>query len=248
MTIKGKKSKFTSKQKIIFVSAALLTAISVGIATSFSWFGNSAVGTVTRVQTPASVEVRGKNVELIDFLNLGNINVDEQNEDGEYYFKDYYFTVVNADDTSYNNSYSLQLAHTTNINFVYDIYKTKGLYDNDTGEYLYYTDEEFEKITGDYLNKKENEFLAETDDEYKEMTYGDYSEVQKNAYPLYWQETGSHEYSSDDNVNGIYTHFYVLRVKWSKEDYAAKKIMNNKETDIVYIMVGTKGDSIEDQG
>ncbi len=88
------------------------------------------------------------------------------------------------------------------------------------------------EYTGEYLNA--NAAHDDATDSYHQKTYGDYSNVQKDAEPIYWQATNVSAFpnKSNDNKEPFSRHF-ILRVEWKSGalDNAGK------ETDIVYISV-----------
>jgi hypothetical protein len=94
-------------------------------------------------------------------------------------------------------------------------------------------------LNGAYLNMDETTGIAKQSDAYKEsLTYGIYTNIQKNAVPLYWQSNNN---ASESDTNSEYSYmllndensflqYYVLEVSWAGEN-----ITNDGETDIIYI-------------
>ena len=138
-------------------------------------------------------------------------------------------------------NYRLQIAYTTNNPFTYQIYHAQEVAASDlvgdppansvmyvthqtTPETFYYY-ADGEPLAGTYLNQGAGGLANGTK---HSNTYDDYTHVQANAEPIYWQssaspaETGN---SSEDFVN-----YYILRVnKNGKEN-------NDRETDILCIV------------
>jgi hypothetical protein len=197
---------------------------------------------VTKVSTPIELEIRSGDKEDAAMIDLGDIDVEEENKSKKYVF------CVTSDKECH---YGLQLAYTTNIPFKYTIYKaTKGkngdelvAYTTQDGTDSYYT--QGDQLKGSYLNQDSSTSIAinDTTNSYWTSTYGGYDNVQKNAMPVYWQSNNTlsgdadseYEYmkltanTSDSDNN--YTQYYILEVNWE----AAKNISNDGETDIIYI-------------
>ncbi|MGN0629721.1 MAG: hypothetical protein ACI4JN_00195, partial [Ruminococcus sp.] len=89
------------------------------------------------------------------------------------------------------------------------------------------------RIEGDYINKDNSDFAA--DDTKHNQTYGSYTNVHKNAEPLYWQNTGSVSVKNyiNGDASGGFTDYFILKVSWNKAS-----VLNNKETDMIYITAG----------
>ena len=75
------------------------------------------------------------------------------------------------------------------------------------------------------FNESYEEFYNKTKKSYDEYTF-----VQKNAEPLYWQNTNPIEHQAAE-LN--FVDYYILEVSWNSAD-----VSNDKETDIVYITAG----------
>lgn len=130
---------------------------------------------------------------------------------------------------------TIQLAHTTNIPFQYEIYKATK---NDTssggnevlaaGSYFSYGDKikgkEDNYLNGTTIAPQDNRFFTSTYEKKEGISYS----VQKNAAPLYWQ-------SGNVGINEDGTTYFILKVIWGDN------LSNNKETDMVYLTVGTGG-------
>lgn len=106
--------------------------------------------------------------------------------------------------TKKNANYILQLAHTTNLPLTYEIYTAS--------EWA---------VKKDLIKKPDA-----PEKQYHEKTYGTYTNVQKNAEPLYWQAE-----RTANPKNGI--DYYVLVVNW-KSGTTAESVIN-KDTEMVYL-------------
>lgn len=209
-----------SRQMRLAIAAAVVAMVAVLVVPTLAWLSHQrSLQTVTRVSSPNAMIGAG-DVRPIMELDLSDIDVSDPKG-----YKDVVFCVYCASRVSYK----LQLAHTTNIGFTYSIYSAEkdGTGPN-TVNYLgnSYSFNAGDPVKGNYLNLSEETDLA-TEDLHL-TTYNDYSYVQKNAEPLYWQAPGKLPDTKGDK--GYYVNYYVLRISW---DNTAQ---NNKETDLVYLM------------
>lgn len=235
----------------IFSGIVILIAI---VGFSMSWFTTQReLDMMTMIKTPIVLKLRTGNDHDIVYLDMGNIDV-ESGEDR----KSYVFCVY-GEPIDY---YSLQLAHTTNIDFKYSIYRADYFPDindsNATDDYVksVYLDEnknechEYFKISQEHVDPViETKLYAElTNDDKKvyqnhDLSYdnlqsgveGSYDNVQKNAEPLYWlaEENGLKSIKPINTTeNNQFYDYYILTVSWDKNT-----VVNNKETDMIYISV-----------
>ena len=98
----------------------------------------------------------------------------------------------------------MQLAHTTNLPLTYEIYTAS--------EWA---------VKKDLIKKSDA-----PEKQYHEETYGTYTNVQKNAEPLYWLAE-----CTANATTGI--DYYVLVVNW-KSGTTAESVIN-KDTEMVYL-------------
>ncbi|MGN0429651.1 MAG: hypothetical protein ACI4E2_06300 [Acetatifactor sp.] len=221
------------------VAVALLLLLSLGcIPPVLAWFQNQkSLQTVTLIRDPNALVIGAGNAQAIKELELGNIDVSEEPR-----YRDVVFCVYSQS----SNPYQLQLAHTTNIGFQYTIFPAqKGEGGGSSGiDYLNnrYTFDSGTPLAGGYLNRREETGLAFETGTYHEKTYATddalgaaYINVQSNAEPLYWRSADSIAFPAERNEEGYYINYYVLRVSWGES------LVNNKETDMVYLMVETSG-------
>ena len=189
----------------------------------------AAVGTVAwmryirSLQTVTMVQVT--NLSLVGpddntlAIDLGDLDVSTGGSEG----KEYVFGVKSVN----LKTCTIQLAHTTNIRFTYEIYKATK---NDNS----FTYDDSDLVDGDYLNKNENNVAFQGDNDYFTKTYENQVEtpysVQENAAPLYWQSDSDNPVSITEND----ITYFVLKVTWENQK-------NTKETDMVYLTVGTGG-------
>ena len=207
------KKHFSVKLRYLVLFLILLALLLAAVGT-VAWMRYiRSLQTVTMVQvTNLSLVGPDDNTLAID---LGDLDVSTGNS------KDYAFGVnsVNLD------TCTIQLAHTTNIPFTYKIYKA-----TKNGNSFTYTASDL--VNGSYLNKNDNDVAFQGDNDYFTSTYekkeGISYSVQKNAAPLYWQ-------SGDVDINKDGITYFILKVIWGDN------LSNNKETDMVYLTVGTGG-------
>lgn len=214
--------------KQLFVVMLALTLTMACSATVYAWFtAQRKISTITQINSPSALVIGAGAKESSVNIELGGINVEDVSRK-----KDFVFCVYS--DESVEN-YKLQLAHTTNIQFVYTIYKAEA-HETDPGndrvEYVdeggnahYYT-KNGGAVSGNYLNKSGT--IA--NNTLHDKSYNDYDSVQKNAEPLYWQTDGAIT-PANSNLSG-FIDYYILEISWNES------ILSDKETDIVYLTAG----------
>lgn len=236
-------------RKVIVLAIACAIVIVIAIAGfSMSWFTTEReLDMMTMIKTPIVLKLRSGNDHDIVYLDMGNIDV----ESGEY-SKSYVFCVY-GEPIDY---YSLQLAHTTNIDFKYKVYRAdyveNGSYDEGDTIFTFIDEnnvlqtEHFRQTSVDghplppiintdvenlEVHKKPGITYKSENTEF--VTDGIYQQVQSNAQPLYWlaQENGLTSMSPINTVGSGFYDYYILTVSWDEN------VKNNKETDMVYISV-----------
>ncbi|MBR5941976.1 MAG: hypothetical protein IKZ81_01380 [Clostridia bacterium] len=248
--MRGKELNISLKGRIAALVLVLFLTLTVLAAPVFAWFSFSRIlASYAPISKPESLyigaghrdfdETNGvflnDHFEDIRYLYLEGIDV---HNDDTYY--DYVFCVFGKAITHYR----MQLAYTTNNQFIYEIYNateyTAAEYGalaqaqqdlcveyttHDATPATYYYKATGTALPGNYLNAQTvgGETLAT--DSYHTATYGAYDEVDKFAEPIYWQ--------TRDNINGNrrgdFIHYYILRV------YVNNKQDNDRETDVICI-------------
>ncbi|MBO4732934.1 MAG: hypothetical protein J5662_00505 [Clostridia bacterium] len=166
--------------------------------------------------------------EDIRYLYLNGIDVTA----GKSYY-DYVFCIYGT----MVSGYKLQLAFTTNNQFEYEIYRAnESSIDSvgavpytthtDTPQTYYYTTNGG-ALAGAFLNDQTVGGEKIATNARHEITYGEYSNVDKYGEPLYWQTT----YAENGYLNGDFINYYILRVKING------KVSNDRETDVICIAV-----------
>lgn len=229
-SIFGKFRKMEKKKKRQLVIAVSLSVVLLVALPVYAWFTHKrSIALTTKINAPTQLYITAGNKESVANLEMADIDV----ENGSY--KDFVFGIGGTD----VQQYQIQLAHTTNIPFEYEIYRAKSVQeadkDDDTVVYVsnevnktFYYNIDGDKISGNYLNQNGSEILANST--LHEKSYDSYSNVQKNAEALYWQSTDLSVTDTEDP----FCDYFIIRVKWND------KVQNNKETDMVYLTVQRK--------
>ena len=74
----------------------------------------------------------------------------------------------------------------------------------------------------------------ESKEKYYTETYAEYTNVHKNAVPIYWQKNVNLRSDEIDENNRTFCKYYILEVTWNTDQQAS---IINKETDMVYLSV-----------
>ena len=213
------------KRAILAVIAAALALLVIPV---FAWlYMQRSMETITKVNMPYALLIGAGDAKPIQQLELSNIDVS-----GTQKYKDVVFCVYSEKPSK---SYYLQLAHTTNIGFKYEIYKaSRPATHASAADVVSYLGKQYKKenpLDGSYLNKKD-ESSGNATNKYHEITYGKYDKVQKSAEPLYWKTTSQETLPEKQDDTTYYVNYYILRILWDEN------VQNNKETDMIYLMAG----------
>lgn len=213
------------KRAILAVIAAALALLVIPV---FAWlYMQRSMETITKVNMPYALLIGAGDAKPIQQLELSNIDVS-----GTQKYKDVVFCVYSEKPSK---SYYLQLAHTTNIGFKYEIYKaSRSAADASAADVVSYLGKQYKKenpLDGSYLNKKD-ESSGNATNKYHEITYGKYDKVQKSAELLYWKTTSQETLPAKQDDTTYYVNYYILRILWDEN------VQNNKETDMIYLMAG----------
>lgn len=231
-SIFGKFRKMEKKKKRQLVIAVSLSVVLLVALPVYAWFTHKrSIALTTKINAPTQLYITAGNKESVANLEMADIDV----ENGSY--KDFVFGIGGAD----VQQYQIQLAHTTNIPFEYEIYRAKSVneteksaeavvYVSDSDDTFYYDKAGDNPISGKYLNRDGSEILANST--LHEKSYDSYSNVQKNAEALYWQS----DTLTVNDKGDPFCDYFIIRVKWNKND----TVKNNKETDMVYLTVQRK--------
>ena len=209
------------------IAAVAVAALALVVLPVFAWlYMQRSMETITKVNMPYALLIGAGDAKPIQQLELSNIDVS-----GAQKYKDVVFCVYSEKPSK---SYYLQLAHTTNIGFKYEIYKaSRPAADASSENVVSYLGKQYKKgnlLVGSYLNKDGNSDNATNT--YHRITYGEYSSVQKSAEPLYWKTTNQETLPEKKDDTTYYVNYYILHIFWDEN------VQNNKETDMIYLMAG----------
>ena len=230
------------RRRAWFRAVALLTVLLLAAAIPVSaWLsGQRRLAAAAKIERSDNIEIVSGGGESHHYIDINTIDATKgtAGEGGKY--MDFVFGVKST-----NNSYHLQLTHTTNNPYTYKVYPaTDGTPNNykvpyttheTTPRTLYYTiPDNAAAIPGSYLNAAEDaSYQAEAIVGYHEKSYDgnsdtagdneDESLIETHAEPLVWQTTNKIQTNAE-------TTYYILRVIWPTA-YSE----NTRETDILYI-------------
>lgn len=215
-----------SRRKKRAIVAVVAAALALVVLPVFAWlYMQRSMETITKVNMPYALLIGAGDAKPIQQLQLSNIDVSASKS------KDVVFCVYSE---KKSKSYDLQLAHTTNIGFKYEIYKASRPAAGASAENVVsYLGKQYKKgnlLVGSYLNKDGNSDNATNT--YHGITYGEYSSVQKSAEPLYWKTTNQETLPEKKDDTTYYVNYYILHIFWDEN------VQNNKETDMIYLMAG----------
>ncbi len=139
--LKDKIKALDKTQKIQLLAAFIMTFLLVVSLPTYAWFSyQKEIAVSTKIDSPATLEIKsggspGEEQAIINF-ELSDIDTEDSSypsyikNNVTYYYKDFVFSVKGKS----LSSYDLQLAHTTNIAFKYEIYSAVA---DDNGDILY---------------------------------------------------------------------------------------------------------------
>ncbi|MBR7007154.1 MAG: hypothetical protein IKH90_00760 [Ruminococcus sp.] len=222
--------KLRTREKIMAAAAFVMTAALLVTVPTVAWFAHQKhIATMAKVNSPAKLSLKsGAGEDIINF-KMSGIDTTKGNS------KSFVFCVEGEDITLYN----IQLAHTTNINFKYKLYKAKPsentddvVYESENGKQYYHADAQ---LVGDYINDEQLGIDSRTigNDQYEKPSYDNNENRQQFAEPVYWQNDDpinarDEEYDYDD-AERAFRNYYVLEVSWNSS------VKNDKETDLIYL-------------
>ena len=136
-SIKSRFLALEKSQKIQFLAALILTILLVIAMPTYAWFSKqNEMAVSVKIDSPAALEIKAGGEQAIINFELSDIDTEDTSynyytkDDVKYYYKDFVFCVKGKA----LSTYDLQLAHTTNIAFKYDIYSAVA---DDNGDILY---------------------------------------------------------------------------------------------------------------
>ncbi len=227
--------KLSTAKKIQFCLASLTTLAVIVAIPIAAWFTHEKkLAVLTKVNAPSSLYINAANKEDIVNLDMSKIDT-EASENGEPVTKKEYVFCVRGDHV---DKYDLQLAHTTNIPFEYQIYaaaedSTNGtvVYQGKDGEHKYKKTGS-SPINGGYLNVTDQSTRIIANGSLKSRSYDNTDSVQKYADAAYWK---ADTITTTQDQNNEFCDYYILEVSWSRTEGDPHYVTNDKETDMIYI-------------
>lgn len=206
-------------EKRLLILALLATALLALIVGTLAWLRYSrSLQTMTTVHVPALYLGGADGSSTID-IDMGDIDVVTKKE--QYYA----FSVVSKSKDNSQEYYILQLAHTTNLPFQYEVYEATGPI---TGEVTAANCSTKVSMTELHQVIKAEDRIGTRYD-----SYGAYADDKSNsthihpaADPQYYQ-SANRPFKGPGKID-----YYILKIWWEGT------IENNKETDMVYLSVG----------
>ena len=255
------------KRKLMLVTAVTLTFAFLVTIPSYAWFySQRKAAEMFKVKYPNSLYINAAHREDRKFFELDEIDVEEEIDGNRVLRKKYVFSVSGEG----TEKYTLQIAHTNNNKFVYNVYKAKELA-NETGSEVSHqmhgvaVDEE---NVGDEENKPENKLIFgdEVTSGYKyykidsQQIIGTYLNGTATSAKMNGDDVDTTDqyfkktYGSNTNVHKDSAPVYWQTVATTEIDPNTKQFCdyyilevqwdttnsNNKETDMVYLAVKAK--------
>ncbi len=219
--------RIISRFKKLRTKDKVMAAAALVIIPTVAWFAHQKkMATMAKINSPAKLSLKSGAQEDIIQFKMSGIDTTKGST------KDFVFCVEGEDISQYN----IQLAHTTNINFTYTLYKatpapdnTGVVYESENGP-VYYTLQN--QLNGDFVNDSAKGSRTIGNDQYEEPSYDAGNSRQDFAEPLYWQSsqiTAEESPYDDDPAERSFSNYYVLRVSWGID------VVNDKETDLIYL-------------
>ncbi|MBO4594554.1 MAG: hypothetical protein J5697_02490 [Clostridia bacterium] len=227
------------KKNRLTITAHVLTlcllVLSVAGASTFAWFSSrKSVGSYAPISSPEALYIGAGHIENDTFEDIRYMYFDGM----DVKKADHVDKVFCVYGTGIGN-YKIQLAFTTNNQFIYSIYHASESSVESEGAVKYVTHQTTpqtfyysvsgEAIAGTFLNKQEVEGESIANAENHTDTYGSYANVNKYAEPIYWQtsvaETG--------RARGAFVNYYILRVSYNGKE------VNDRETDVLCLAAKT---------
>ena len=234
--ISEKFKKLRTADKVKLVIAMVMTVALMVAVPTLAWFSyQKKVATMAKIDSPAKLSFKaGAGEDIINF-KMSGIDIDDGSP------QDFVFCVEGEDISRYN----LQLAHTTNINFTYQIYRAKETESTAGIQYVKSSDSEpiyyqkiGEAIPISAVNGTDDTFTTRKlgNTQYDKQSYENGEDRQRFAEPLYWQTntaiTANSESKDYDELNtdeSAFRNYFVLEVSWGSD------VTNDKETDMIYL-------------
>ncbi len=228
--------------------AAILTLFLIMAIPVYAWFAfSSKYESLTKVQKPNTLDIKAGHADAI--INLDLSDIDATKTVDSQYQKYYVFSVA----AGAVERYDIQIAHTTNIPFTYDLYRAQ---ESNTEENNSVVSYKAENGTTYYYSLGDSVGLVNKNPDNGSTGRVIADNTASNAYYNNTYDTGNDEpelyavplYAQTQNT-GIETldsshDYFILKLTWTVDKnnnsaYAPyadwNYAKNNKETDIIYI-------------
>ena len=233
----GQKLAFLLK-KTNFITVVILAAMLIAATPVLAWFYvKKNLGAYVPVSSPESLYIGAghRDIETEMFEDIRYLYFDSIDAAKNIEYWDHVFCVYGKA----ISHFKIQLAYTTNNQFTYAIYpasessvESEGAvrYTTHTSTpQTYYYSINGEALAGATLNETTVDGkrlgILDSENTYFYNTYGNYTNIDKYAVPIYWQTTGY----QTGNRNADFVNYYILRVGMNG------KSANDRETDIICI-------------
>ena len=235
--IVSKFNRLSTAKKIEAIAASVVSVTVMVAAPAAAWFAHQTeLAMLTKVNAPAKLYINAATHQE-DIINLSLSDIDTEQTNVNY--KEFVFCIAGDNVQEYN----IQIAHTTNIPFTYEIYPATEITQTENTQIvpvrgsivqyisedkqttLFYSYNSNNKIAGEYLNKdtrvEGRDVASNTYTKTKTNEHQDYDKPadapQVFAKALYWQNTSPIEVDlSDENVHS-FEHPYILKISWSQQ-------------------------------
>lgn len=244
--------KLKTAQKVEFIFASVLSLFVLVAVPVYAWFTSKGrLETMTKIKEPNTLDIRTGNIDSIEYFKLKNIDLEAISKNNEP--QCYVFCIITGNPETH---YNIQLAHTTNIPFTYNIYRATGSSTKTEGAVVEYPPADgsspiyYSKV-GEALTKEDlnadstNESIAkygrklginDTNDHYYDLTYDDQNDdPQVYAVPIYSKISNLETLNSEHD-------YFILELGWDQARANTgsgfqkwNEASNLKETDIIYI-------------
>ena len=239
--------KMSAKTKIQFIIASVCSLFMVALPV-YAWFNRvNRIEAMSKIKEPPSINLASGHEDSALYISLENIDVTKGTEQ---------YVVFSVEPGKYP-AYDIQLTHTTNIPFEYELYRVKES-ENGTIEYIGHSDDgngnistsvyKYSKITENALELKDinpddrstGRVLGDEEDlaTYDRRNYNtSLDTVDQYVKPLYSVARHIAKLTDDGSEKRDY---FAIRLTWQTKADANEReywnyAFNNKETDIIYI-------------
>lgn len=244
-------SELSTAKKVQAIIASVLTLFLMIALPVYAWFAlGGKLEAFTKIEEPNNLDIRAGHYDSVQYFSLNDIDIESIASGTPHRVV---FSVSAGD---YKIPYQIQLAHTTNIPFVYKIYRAKEYTSVQGGTYVTYISEPLKEqgespYTFYYTLGTEIPLTAKNSDRNSRTNYGRqiaigsgnyYNDTYDNgddpeiyAVPIY-EQSGKITYDSTSDHD-----YYILEISFDttateKEGFSEWNTADNKkETDMIYL-------------